>query len=70
VPDYNAVVKKARERLGLTQEELGRRVGEKASVISKIETGRLRPSVMLARKLEHVLRIKLLESIEEVESSL
>ena len=70
VPDYSTIVKRARERMKLTQEELGRLVGEKASVISKIETGRLRPSIALAKKLEHVLRVKLVESIEEIEDSL
>lgn len=70
VPDYSVVVKRARERVGWTQEELGRRVGEKASVISKIETGRLRPSIALAKKLEHVLKVRLITSIEEIEDSL
>ncbi|MCD6511876.1 MAG: TIGR00270 family protein [Thaumarchaeota archaeon] len=63
-PDYSYLVKRARERLGLTQEELGRRIGEKPSVISHIETGKLRPDDRLARKLERFLGIELFEPLE------
>lgn len=63
-PNYNHLVKRARERLGLSQEELGRRIGEKPSVISHIETGRLRPDDRLARKLGRFLRIELFEPLE------
>ncbi|RLI09291.1 TIGR00270 family protein [Candidatus Bathyarchaeota archaeon] len=60
VEDFGRKVREAREAKGLTQEELGRMVGEKASVISRIESGRMAPDLVLARKLEHALGIKLL----------
>ncbi len=63
--DYHVLIKRAREALGLTQEELGRKLGEKTSVISKLETGKLKPSIPLARKIEHVLKIKILEEAPE-----
>ena len=66
-PGYNLVVKGARERMGLTQEELAYKVGEKTSVISKIESGKLRPSIPLARKLEHALKIRIVKNVEELE---
>ena len=62
---YHTLIKKAREALGLTQEELGRKLGEKTSVISKLETGKLKPSIPLAKKIEHVLKIKILEEVTE-----
>ena len=65
VEDLGLRVRQARERLGLSQEDLGRRVGEKASLIRKIETGKMTPSLMLARRLEHVLRVKLIVPASE-----
>ena len=63
--DFHILIKRAREGLGLTQEELGRKLGEKTSVISKLETGKLKPSIPLARKIEHALKIKILEEVSE-----
>lgn len=68
VENYGLVVKKARERMGMTLKDLGAKVGEKASVISKIEQGRLKPDNALARKLEHVLRVRLLIPSSSVEN--
>jgi putative transcription factor len=68
-PDYSQVIKTARETLGLSQEDLGRRINEKPSVISHLETGTLKPSDMLARKLEHFLKVKLFVPVEEEEQS-
>jgi putative transcription factor len=59
--DFHVIIKRTREMLGLTQEELGRKLGEKTSLISKLETGKLRPSIPLARKIEHVLKVKIIE---------
>ena len=69
VEDFGPRVKAAREARGLTQEELGKLIGEKASVISRIESGRMAPDVALARKLEHALGIKLLVEAREAPSA-
>lgn len=63
--DYPAIVRKAREKQELTQKDLARQINEKESVIHRIETGHMRPSRKLARKLEGTLNIKLLEKVEE-----
>jgi len=63
VPDYAERVKQARERLGLTQKALADLVKESENTIKRIESGRLVPTIPLARKLEEVLSIKLLEPI-------
>lgn len=63
-PDYNIVIKQAREKLGLTQDALGRRIGEKPSVIKLLESGKLRPDNVLAKKIEHSLRVRLLQPAE------
>ncbi|MGQ9641190.1 MAG: multiprotein bridging factor aMBF1 [Candidatus Bathycorpusculaceae bacterium] len=60
VEDFELKVKQAREKLGLSHEELGKRINEKVSVLKKIETGKMRPDNTLTAKLEHALKIKLL----------
>ncbi|MEM0284632.1 MAG: multiprotein bridging factor aMBF1 [Sulfolobales archaeon] len=63
VPDYADRVRQAREKLGLTQKALADMVKESENTIKRIESGRLVPTIALARKLESVLSIKLLEPV-------
>ncbi len=65
VEGYHMKIRQAREKLGLSHEELGKRLNEKASVLSKLETGKMTPNNILVSKLEHALKIKLLVSISE-----
>ena len=65
VEGYDSKIRQAREKLGLSHEELGKKINEKASVLSKLETGKMAPNNMLVTKLEHVLKIKLLVPIKE-----
>jgi putative transcription factor len=65
VDGYHAKIRQAREKLGLSHEELGKKINEKASVLSKLETGKMTPNNMLVTKLEHALKIKLLVPIKE-----
>jgi putative transcription factor len=60
VGDFGLRVRRAREELELSHEDLGRKIGEKVSVLRKIESGKMAPDLMLAEKLEHALKIKLL----------
>jgi putative transcription factor len=59
-------VRHQRMKLGLSQEELAKRVKEKLSVIQKIETGKMAPDTKLCRELEHELKIKLLVPRKEI----
>ena len=63
--DYSKEVKQAREKAGLSQEEIGAKLNEKLSVIRHIETGKLTPNDALARKIEHFLKFRLLLPAEE-----
>jgi putative transcription factor len=65
VDDFDVRVRQAREKLGLTHEELGKRINEKVSVLKKIEKRKIKPDDKLAAKLEHALRIKLLVPTSE-----
>lgn len=60
VEDFGLKVKQAREKLGLSHEDLGKRLNEKVSVLKKIETGKIKPDNTLVAKLEHALKLKLL----------
>ena len=63
--DYANKIRSAREKLGLTHEELGKRINEKASVLRNLEAGKMVPNNQLASKLEHMLKIKLLVPVSE-----
>lgn len=65
VDDYPQRIKHAREDLELTQSELANKVGEKLSIIQKLETGKMRPSDVLIDKLNRVLRITLRAPVED-----
>jgi putative transcription factor len=67
-PDYNVIVRQAREKLGLSQEALGMMIGVKPSLISHVETKKLKPDIALARKLMHQLKVDLLVPEEELDS--
>ena len=60
VDGFSSRIRQAREKLGLTHEDLGRKIGEKVSLLRKIETGKMTPNHKLAEKLGHMLKIKLL----------
>ncbi|MEM0001956.1 MAG: multiprotein bridging factor aMBF1 [Desulfurococcaceae archaeon] len=61
--NYASKIKTAREKLGWSQEILAQKVGESVNTIKRIESGKLKPSIELARRLEKILGIKLLEPV-------
>jgi putative transcription factor len=63
-PNFSSIIRKAREKLGLKQEELAKKIAEKESVIHKLESGSIIPAIPLARKLEKFLKIALVETVE------
>jgi putative transcription factor len=64
-PEFARLIREARMKKGLTHEQLGIQMNEKATLLRKFETGSLKPDEMLAKKLERFLGIKLYVSIEE-----
>ncbi|MGM5481440.1 MAG: multiprotein bridging factor aMBF1 [Nanobdellota archaeon] len=62
-PDYSGRIKQAREKLGLKQEDLAKKLNEKESLLHKFESGHMRPSFKVARKIERFLRITLIENV-------
>ena len=65
VEDCASKIKEARERLNLKQEDLALNLAEKASLIHKIESNQLSPSIELAKKIQDFLNIKLVTKYKE-----
>ena len=68
-PDFAKRIRDARMKMGLTHEQLGMKMNEKAQLLKKIETGTLKPDELFAKKLERFLGIKLYVSAEEEENN-
>lgn len=66
VQDFASRIRGMREKLGLSQKDFALRLNEKEGVISQLEAGSLMPSLELAKKLERLLKIKLLEEVADV----
>ena len=64
IEDFHNEIRKARESKDWSREDLGRKINERVSVITRIETGKMTPDTKLTKKLEKVLNIKLLEKID------
>lgn len=62
--EFSKILKRARENKGLTQEELSAQINEKQSLIHNIERGHQKPSLILAKKLEKFLGIKIIDKLE------
>lgn len=61
IQGYGSRVKNAREKLGLKQEEMAKRLNERESTLHQIESEHLKPSMALATKLEHALHIHIID---------
>jgi putative transcription factor len=60
-------IRKARESKNWSREDLGKKINERVSVITRIETGKMTPDTKLTKKFEKALNIKLLEKVENVD---
>jgi len=64
-PEFAKLIREARMKKGLTHDQLGAQMNEKAGLLRKFETGALRPDELLAKKLQRFLGIHLYVSIQE-----
>jgi putative transcription factor len=67
VDEYPEILKAAREKLGIKQEELAKKISEKESVVHHMENGEFKPPIPLAKKLERFLHVKLVEQYKDAE---
>jgi putative transcription factor len=70
VANLGEIVREARRNLGMSHDDLGKKIREKVSVLRKIENGKMVPDLGLAKKLEHALKIKLLVPTSEPKTQL
>lgn len=66
IENYADVIREARQKMGISQEELAQRVGERVSTLQAIESGRQKPTEKTLRGLERELEISLLEAVSPV----
>ena len=65
VNDFADRIRKAREKQGLKQEDFAKKIKEKESIVHKMETGEFKPSLDMVKKLEKLLKIRLVEKYKE-----
>jgi putative transcription factor len=61
VRNYSRLIRNAREQKGMTQEEFANSLNEKESILAKWESGTLKPRLNIARQLERLLNLVLVE---------
>ena len=64
VDGYGMVIKKARQKTGMTVEDFAKKISEKESVVKKLEKEDMNPPLDLVRKVQRELNINLLEEAE------
>ncbi len=65
VADFAARIRNAREKSGMTQKDFAMRINEKESIVQKLEAGSFVPPISMAKKLEKLLKIALVEVEQE-----
>ena len=65
VEEFFSLIRQKREQLNLTQKEFAKMLNERESVIHHLENGGQHPSIELARKLERILKVQLVEAVKE-----
>ncbi len=65
VPEFGRKIRNAREALGMSPEQLGLRIKEKATLLKKIEREDISPEDEVRKKLEKELKIKLTDQASE-----
>ncbi len=64
IENYGEIIKRSREKLGLSQEDFAKKINEKISLVHKLETSTFEPPIAMAKKIEKFLRIKLVDVVE------
>ena len=67
VNNFSEIIRKSRMKRGLTHEQLGILIKERASLLRKIESGSLKPDEELTKKLERYFQIKLYTKVDSTE---
>jgi putative transcription factor len=68
INNFSEVIRNSRMAKGLSHEQLGLLIKERASLLRKIESGSLKPDEVLSRKLERFFRINLYTEVDSSDS--
>ncbi|MCX8196154.1 MAG: multiprotein bridging factor aMBF1 [Acidilobaceae archaeon] len=63
--DYAERIKRARQERGWSEAVLAQRLRVSVDLVRKIEAGKLKPTISLAKSIEEILKVKLLVPTEE-----
>jgi putative transcription factor len=64
IDGYGMIIKKARQKKGISVEDFAKKISEKESVVKKLEKENMNPPLNLVRKVQRELGISLLEEAE------
>lgn len=64
------LIKKARQKRGLSIEDFARKIREKESVVKKLEKALMNPPMNLVRKIQNALGISILEEAAKSSGSM
>jgi len=65
IPEFYKKIRQKREQMGLKQEDFSKMLSIKESMLHKMEIGEFIPAIALAKRIEHILEIKIVEQVEE-----
>ena len=67
VPDYAKIIRNVRTLKKLNQDQFAQKLNEKPSLLRRIESAKVKPTIKLAKKIEKVYNITLLKKSDEIE---
>jgi putative transcription factor len=70
VKGYGMMIKKSRQRKGLSVEDFARKIREKESVVKKLEKENMNPPMDLVRKIQNALGVSILEEAAKSSGSM
>jgi putative transcription factor len=70
ISGFGNIIKNAREKHGLKQDDFAKKINEKTSLIHGLESEHHEPSMRTATKIEKFLNIKLIEKVKLEKSNL
>ncbi len=70
VPDFAKKIRTARDSLGINQDQFAQKLNEKPSLLRRIESGKAKPTLKLAKKIEEVYNIKLLQKGDSIDANI
>ena len=67
VNDYSKRIRNIRTINKLNQDQFAQKLNEKPSLVRRIESGKVKPTIKLAKKIEEIYKITLLIKADEIE---